>query len=81
MAGEPVAVYNIGGAYYATQDKCTHLEGPLSEGELKGQQIVCPWHASCFDVTTGQVNVRPWPTVPLRTYQVTVHGEVLRVEA
>ena len=79
VAGEPAAVYNVGGAYYATQDKCTHLGGPLSEGELKGNQIVCPWHASCFDVTNGQVECGP-ATVRLRTYRVTIQGEILRVE-
>ena len=80
VAGEPVAVYNVGGAYYATHDKCTHVGGPLSEGELTGAQIVCPWHASGFDVTTGAVCAGP-ATQPLRTYRVTVAGDTLRVAA
>jgi len=78
VGGQPVAVYNVEGAYYATHDTCTHAGGPLSEGELKGTQIVCPWHASCFDVTNGQVMCGP-AKVPVRTYRVEVVGEVLRV--
>jgi nitrite reductase/ring-hydroxylating ferredoxin subunit len=78
VGGEPVAVYNVNGSYHATQDTCTHAGGPLSEGELKGNQIVCPWHASCFDVTNGQVECGP-AKLPLRTYRVEADGNVLRV--
>ena len=80
VAGEPVAVYNVGGSYYATQDRCTHVGGPLSDGELKGKQIVCPWHASCFDVTSGAVECGP-AKEPLRTYRVEVHDGVVKVNA
>ena len=78
VGGEPVAVFNVNGSYHATQDTCTHAGGPLSEGELKGNQIVCPWHASCFDVTNGQVECGP-AKLPLRTYRVEADGSVLRV--
>lgn len=78
VEGQPVAVYNVNGSYYATQDACTHVGGPLSEGELKGKQIVCPWHASCFDVTNGQVECGP-AQVALKTYSVEMVGEVVRV--
>ena len=75
---EPVAVYNVDGIYYATTDYCTHADGPMSEGELDGQNAVCPWHDSCFDVTTGEV-VRGPAKEPLKTYQVVVEGELGRV--
>jgi nitrite reductase/ring-hydroxylating ferredoxin subunit len=78
VGGEPVAVYNVGGSYYATQDKCTHAGGPLSEGDLTGKQIVCPWHASCFDVTNGAVECGP-AKLPLRTYSVSAENGVVRV--
>ncbi len=78
--GEAVAVYNVNGAYYATQDTCTHVGGPLSEGELQANQIICPWHASCFDVTNGAVMCGPAKD-PLRTYRVEADGNVLRVVA
>jgi nitrite reductase/ring-hydroxylating ferredoxin subunit len=77
--GAAVAVYNVDGAFYATQDECPHADGPLSEGELDGPMVVCPWHASCFDVTSGAVLTGP-AKEPLRTYKVTVEGEIARVQ-
>jgi nitrite reductase/ring-hydroxylating ferredoxin subunit len=79
LDGQPVAVYNVAGTFYATQDECTHAAGPLSEGDLDGNVITCPWHASCFDVTDGKVLCRP-ATQPLKTYRVVVTGEIGRVE-
>jgi nitrite reductase/ring-hydroxylating ferredoxin subunit len=79
LNGQRVAVYNVDGAYYATEEECTHSGGPLSEGELEGNVVTCPWHYSCFDVTTGRVECRP-ATVPLRTFRVIVEGETGKVE-
>lgn len=78
LDGQPVAVYNVGGSFYATQDACTHANGPLSKGHLDEVMVVCPWHGSCFDVTNGQVLCGP-AKKPLATYQVIVDGEVGRV--
>jgi len=79
LRGQAVSVYNVDGKYYATQDECTHADGPLSEGELEGTVITCPWHGSCFDVTDGKVACGP-ADQPLRTYRVVVEGEIGRVE-
>ena len=75
---EDVAVYNVGGTFYATHDACTHAEGPLHTGDLRGNQVVCPWHNSCFDVTNGEVTCGP-ATDPLRTYRVMIDGDLGRV--
>lgn len=77
--GEPVAVYNVGGEFYATHDSCTHAGGPLSEGELEGNTIICPWHGSCFDVRDGQVMCGP-AEEPVKTFRVIQEGEIGRVE-
>jgi nitrite reductase/ring-hydroxylating ferredoxin subunit/hemoglobin-like flavoprotein len=79
LKGRRVAVYNVAGAFYATQEECTHAGGPLSEGELDGKVITCPWHDSCFDVTDGAVVCKP-ATQPLETFSVAIHGEIGRVE-
>ncbi len=80
LDGQPVAVYNVDGSFYATHDKCTHVGGPLSEGKLEGVKIICPWHASCFDVTNGDVLCGP-AKVAVRTYKIVIDAEVGRVVA
>ncbi len=77
--GEEVAVVNLEGSFYATQNECTHASGPLNEGELEGGGIVCPWHDSCFDVRDGSV-IRGPATEALKTYRVVVEGDIARVE-
>ena len=80
LRGQAVSVYNVDGTYFATQDECTHADGPLNEGELDGNVITCPWHGSCFDVTNGKVVCGP-ADEPLSTYRVLIDGEIGRVEA
>ncbi len=77
--GEGVAVFNVGGTFYATQSTCTHAGGPLDQGTLNGQVVTCPVHRARFDVTTGQV-VGPPARRPLETYLVTIEGKIGRVE-
>jgi uncharacterized protein YbjT (DUF2867 family)/nitrite reductase/ring-hydroxylating ferredoxin subunit len=75
-----VAVFNIGGSFFATQEKCTHREGPMSEGKLDGTVVTCPLHGSQFNVSTGAV-LRGPAKDPLRIYRVIVDGEIGRIEA
>lgn len=51
--GTEIAVYNVGGEYYATHNECLHVGGPLGDGELDGCLIACPWHGWEYDVRTG----------------------------
>ena len=50
-----VAVFNVEGGFCATQARCTHKQGPLSEGTLDGSTVTCPLHGSQFNVWTGAV--------------------------
>jgi uncharacterized protein YbjT (DUF2867 family)/nitrite reductase/ring-hydroxylating ferredoxin subunit len=74
-----VAVFSVEGGFCATQARCPHRQGPLSEGTLDGSTVTCPLHGAQFNVWTGAV-LRGPATQPLKTYSVTIEGEVGRVE-
>ncbi len=69
-----LAVYNIDGTYYVTDDECTHAAASLADGMLEGDVIECCMHMGSFHVPTGKV-VAPPCEVPLRTYQVALRGD------
>ncbi|WP_395448927.1 non-heme iron oxygenase ferredoxin subunit [Aminobacter sp. UC22_36] len=74
-----LAVFNVNGAFYVTDDLCTHGPGSLSEGYLDGHTIECDFHNGAFDVRTGEV-VTPPCMVPVRTYKVIVDGDQVLIE-
>lgn len=76
--GRTILVYNIDGTFYATDEACTHAQGPLETGILDGKIITCLLHGSCFDVTNGAVVCAP-ATEPLITYPVAVQAGIGRV--
>jgi nitrite reductase/ring-hydroxylating ferredoxin subunit/uncharacterized membrane protein len=60
MAGDtPILLYKRGDSVCAISETCSHAGGPLSEGELEGNIVQCPWHGSHFDVCTGEVRGGP----------------------
>jgi 3-phenylpropionate/trans-cinnamate dioxygenase ferredoxin component len=73
-----VAVFNIDGQYYAIEDRCTHDDGPVAEGELRGCIIECPRHGATFDVTNGKV-LSPPALVDVPTFAVRVEGNNIQV--
>ncbi len=79
VAGQHVALFNVGGTYYAIGDTCTHRGGPLSEGDVQETKVVCPWHGATYDLKTGNVLSPPAPKgVP--NYKVVVEGEDIKIE-
>jgi nitrite reductase/ring-hydroxylating ferredoxin subunit len=78
LMGE-AAVFSVEGRFCATQAKCTHRQGPLSEGTLDGSTVTCPWHGSQFNVCTGAAVNGPAKD-PLATYRVTVEDEIGRID-
>jgi nitrite reductase/ring-hydroxylating ferredoxin subunit len=77
-AGDTVlALFNLGGIFYALDNRCTHMGGPLGQGAVDGTRVTCPWHGSVFDITSGQVVQGP-ARRPVATFSVRVEqGEVL----
>jgi nitrite reductase (NADH) small subunit len=72
VAGTPVAIYNVDGTFYATSNVCLHRGGPLGQGLLQGQEVMCPWHAWSWNVTTGENAANG--TLKIPTYDVKVEG-------
>ena len=79
VAGKTLALFNLDGTFYAIDNTCTHRGGPLSEGELEGNEVTCPWHGGIFNVTTGAVVGGPPPS-NVASYPVRVHGADIEVE-
>ena len=79
VAGHEIALFNIAGSFYAIDNTCTHVGGPLCEGELNGTEVTCPWHGAAFDVTTGQV-LGPPAGAPVKRYDVRVTGSDIEIE-
>jgi len=69
----PVALYRLNDGFYATEDACSHAQASLAAGEIDPEQgtVECPYHASLFDIRTGQVLSLP-ATRPVKTYPVEV---------
>ena len=74
-----LAVFNVDGRFYVTDDACTHGPGSLSEGYLDRDVIECNFHQGCFNVRTGAV-VSPPCVVPIKTYVSVVEDGVLYIE-
>ena len=71
-----IALYNVDGQFFATDDTCSHEEESLSEGFLEDHLIECPKHGSQFDLRTGAVLSLP-AVFPVRTYPTkVVDGDV-----
>ena len=77
--GQKIALFHVGGAFYALSDTCTHRGGPLSEGEVEGAEVTCPWHGAKFDIRTGAVVGPPAPQA-VKSYPVRVTGADVEIE-
>jgi len=76
--GTFVAVYNIGGEFFAIDDVCTHDGGGLAGGELVDHQVICPRHGARFCLRTGRA-LTPPAYEPVRSYPTRVVDGVVEV--
>jgi nitrite reductase/ring-hydroxylating ferredoxin subunit len=77
--GKRIALFNLGGTFYAIDDTCTHQGGPLSEGSVEGEQVVCPWHGARFSIKSGAV-CSPPAAENVAKYNVRISGDDVEVE-
>lgn len=78
--GLTLAVFNVGGTFYVTDDLCTHGPGSLAEGFVEGEVVECNFHGGQFNVRTGEV-VAPPCMVPIKTYPAVVENGKVVIEA
>jgi nitrite reductase/ring-hydroxylating ferredoxin subunit len=71
---DPLALYNLDGKYYLTEDTCTHGFASLSQGSVEGDLIFCPLHGGAFRIATGEAVELPC-TVALRTFRVWIEND------
>jgi len=70
---DDVGLFNIAGKFYAISDVCTHDGGPLVEGELDGEWVICPRHGARFNVKTGAQTMPAFAPAPC--YDVKIEGD------
>jgi nitrite reductase/ring-hydroxylating ferredoxin subunit len=79
VEGKSIALFNLGGQFYAIDDTCSHVGGSLSGGLIQGEEVECPWHGARFNITTGKVALNP-ATKDVTTYNLRLSGEDIEIE-
>jgi 3-phenylpropionate/trans-cinnamate dioxygenase ferredoxin subunit len=79
--GTKIGVFNCDGTLYAIEDRCSHDDGPLAEGEFDAAActVECPRHGSLFDLTSGRPKTLP-AYAPVRTFAVTIEDDTITLE-
>lgn len=77
--GKRIALFNLGGEFFAIGDECTHSGGPLCEGMIEGQEVECPWHGARFNIKSGAA-LTPPAFEGVARYNVRVSGDSVEVE-
>ena len=76
---ESIVLANIDGDLYALENRCSHQDLPLSDGELDGDRLECLYHGARFDVCTGKAVGLP-AIKPVGIYDVQVRGQEIYVQ-
>src|SRR5215208_2321916 len=79
VEGRRIALFNLDGEVFAIDDACSHEGGPLSEGPVQGDEVVCPSCGSRFSIVSGQARGLP-AMEDVASYEVRVTGDNVEVE-
>ena len=77
VKGKTIALFNVGGIFYALNNTCLHMGGPIGEGYLEGNVVTCPWHGWQYNVESGVMEFDR--DQKLQTYEVKVDGEEVKI--
>jgi nitrite reductase (NADH) small subunit len=78
VEGKALAIANVAGKFFAINNTCLHRGGPLGQGALQGNTVICPWHGWQYDVTTGKLLQNP--AMGVACYQTEVRGDEVFVD-
>ena len=76
---DAIAIYNLDGEYFATDNTCPHGAASLPEDEIEGEEVICPFHLGSFNIRSGEAVVGPCVKA-VRTYPVRIKEGMLYVE-
>ncbi len=74
-----IAIYNLDGDFFATDDTCTHGDASLAEGDIEDGEIICPFHMGAFDIRTGEPTAPPCVS-PIKTYPIRIEDDMVYVQ-
>jgi 3-phenylpropionate/trans-cinnamate dioxygenase ferredoxin component len=76
-----IGVYNLNGEYFALEDRCSHDDGPLCEGDFDCDEgvAICPRHGANIDIRSGRALTLP-AVEPVDTFAVVVEEDMVKVE-
>ena len=75
--GNEVALFNLNGTFHAIDNMCAHQGGPLGEGLIEGENVICPWHSWKYNVKTGICSGNP--SVKVKTYLVKIENDQIKI--
>jgi len=78
IEGKPLVIFNIAGQFFSIGDVCSHDDGPVGEGDIEDNNIVCPRHGAEFDIRTGKAVQLP-AVVDIPAYPVKVVDGMIQV--
>ncbi len=78
VEGMSIVIFNMAGKLYAIGDVCSHDNGPVGDGEIEGDEIVCPRHGGRFDIRTGKATSLP-AVVDIPSYPVRVTNGMIEL--
>ncbi|MBV9341985.1 MAG: Rieske (2Fe-2S) protein [Acidobacteria bacterium] len=78
IEGRTICVANVNGTIRAMDNVCLHMGGPLGQGYIEGDKIVCPWHGWSYDAETGALDDDPQSKVT--TYPIKIENGAVMIE-
>ena len=80
VGGQEIAIFNLGNSFLALANRCPHKGGPLADGIIAGETVVCPLHAWKICLATGKVKRPAEPSACTRSYPIEVVEGIIMVQ-